>query len=469
MRVLATDRFTLIQQAKNYYATGQFQQAIVLLEKILATPEGIEKAELHCYLAASYREIGQLSKAIRAWKAAVQIYRERGESNLEPQLAATLVDLAQAYNGLGQFRRALPLLKEAIELAQKTQSLKLEVVAQDVLGTSYLLSGNYDLAIESYQTSLYLSRQLHDTEEITAVLNNLSNAFSQRQAQYQAQAEWARLEEEGEEAHRLENLAQKDRQSAIRAATEGVKVSRHQVSLSAVRARLNLMTLSPQKDYRAEVLKMLQQLPDSRRKAYELINLAAQMEPMEAIPTLEWAITVARRWGDFRTESFALGALGGIYEGREQYELALKFTYQAQLAAQQVSAQDSLYRWQWQAGRIYRATGKRSQAKVAYRQAIASLQSIRGDIAIASQKFQLDFRAQIEPVYRELLSILLASGSPSELEEALQVFEALQLSELQNFFGDDCLEIIEAAREPETLLSQTNTAVIHTIILQKKL
>lgn len=213
---------------------------------------------------------------------------------------------------------------------------------------------------------------------------------------------------------------------------------------------------------------MLQQLPDSRRKAYELINLAAQMEPIEAIPTLEWAITVARRLGDFRTESFALGALGGIYEGREQYELALKFTYQAQLAAQQVSAQDSLYRWQWQAGRIYHATGKRSQAKVAYQQAIASLQSIRGGIAIASQKFQLDFRAQIEPVYRELLAILLASGSPSELEEALQVFEALQLSELQNFFGDDCLEIIEAAREPETLLSQTNTAVIHTIILPTK-
>ena len=102
---------------------------------------------------------------------------------------------------------------------------------------------------------------------------------------------------------------------------------------------------------------MLQQLPDSRRKAHELINLAAQMEPRSAIPTLEWATAVARRLGDFRTESFALGALGGLYEGRKQYELALKFTYQAQLAAQQVSAQDSLYRWQWQAGRIHRATG----------------------------------------------------------------------------------------------------------------
>ena len=406
-----------------------------------------------------------MSKAIRAWKAAAQIYRERGEGNIEPQLAATLVDLGQAYNALGQFRRALPLLEEAIELAQKTQSLKIQAIGWDVLGTSYLLSGNYERAIESYRTSLNLSRQLNQAVEITAALNNLSNAFSRRQAQYQAQAEWAKLEEDGAEAHRLQNLAEKDRHSAIKAATQAVEASRHQLSLSAVRARLHLRSLSPQKGDRAELLKMLQQLPDSRRKAYELINLAAQMDGREAIKTLEWAIAVARRLGDFRTESFALGAKGGLYERREEYELALKFTYQAQLAAQQVSARDSLYRWQWQAGRIYRATGQLQEAKVAYRQAVKSLQSIRGDIAIASQKFQLDFRAQIEPVYRELLAILLASGSPQELKEALQVFEALQLSELQNFFGDDCLEIISAAREPETLLSQTNTAVIHTIIL----
>ena len=433
MTVLGTDRSTLIERAQNYYATGQFQQAIALWEQILSTPTA--SAELYCYLAASYREIGQLSKAIRAWRTAVQIYREPGANNSKSQLAATLVDLAQAYNGLGQFRRALPLLEEAIELAQKTQSLNIELVAWDVLGTSYLLSGNYERAIESYRTSLHLSHQWDDPEDLTAVLNNLSNAFSQREAQYLAQAEWARLEEEQEEAHRLEKLAETDRQSAITAANQAVAASRHLVSLSAVRARLNLRSLSPPPGDGDELLKILQQLPDSRRKAHELINLATQMEPRSAIPTLERAVTVAEHLGDFRTESFALGALGGLYEGREQYELALKLTYQAQLAAQQVSAQDSLYRWQWQAGRIYRATGKLSPAKVAYRQAIASLQSIRGDIAIASQKFQLDFRDRIEPVYRELLAILLASDSPSELQEALQVFEALQLSELQNFLA----------------------------------
>ena len=468
MRVQATDRSNLIEQVQIYYARGQFQQAIALLENILATPAGREQPELHCYLAASYREIGQLSKAIRAWKLAVQIYREGEKSKLETQLAATLVDLGQAYNGLGQFRRAIPLLEEAIELAKKTQAPKIEAIAWDVFGTSYLLSGNYDRAIESYGTSLEQSRQLNQVEEITAALNNLSNAFSQRQAQYLTQAEFARLEEDEEEAHRRQNLAAKDHQSALKAASEAVEVSHHLITLSAVRARLHLRSLSPSEDNLAELVKILQQLPDSRLKAYELINLAAQMDGKETRQTLEWAIAVAQTLGDFRTESFALGALGELYERSEEYDLALKFTYQAQVAAQQVSAQDSLYRWQWQAGRIYRATGKPAEAKVAYRQAVASLQRIRGDIAIASQKFQLDFRAQIEPVYRELLEVLLASGSPQELKETLQVFEALQLSELQNFFGDDCLEIIEAVREPETWLTRTNTAVIHTIVLPTK-
>ncbi|WP_206818182.1 CHAT domain-containing protein, partial [Chroococcus sp. FPU101] len=173
-------------------------------------------------------------------------------------------------------------------------------------------------------------------------------------------------------------------------------------------------------------------------------------------------------WYDLRTASFALGALGRVYEQKKQYDFALKFTHQAQLAAGQISAPDSLYRWQWQAGRIYRATGKREEAKVAYRQAIASLQSIRGDIAVANQNLQLDFRDEVEPVYRQLLEILLDEGTPRELQEAIQVFEGLQLSELQNFFGDDCVEIIDAIKQPQIILAKTNTVVIHSIILKNQ-
>jgi tetratricopeptide (TPR) repeat protein len=77
----------------------------------------------------------------------------------------------------------------------------------------------------------------------------------------------------------------------------------------------------------------------------------------------------------------------------------------AQFAAQQINAPDSLYRWQWHVGRMLKALGETKQAIAAYQQAIATLQSIRGDIVGANKDLQLDFREQVEPVYRELMAL----------------------------------------------------------------
>lgn len=458
-----------VQQAQNYYLNGQFQQAISLLENLLATSEGIEKVTIQCYLAASYRETGQLNKAIKNWKAALEIYRNQNSQSLQPQLIAVLIDLGQTYNALGQFRRAIPLLEEAIKLAENNQELKTQAIAWDILGTSHTLSGDYDKAIKAYETSLNLFDQLNHPDLMTITLNNLSNIFSKRQLKVLDEAQAAQLEEDETQANYLLSLAQQDRRSALATATQAVDISRNLNSLSAVRARLQLMKLNPTLDYRTSVSSILEQLPNSRRKVYELSNLAGLVEESEAIEILEKGIEIAHQLGDLRTASFALGALGRVYEQKKQYDLALKITHQAQLAAGQISAPDSLYRWQWQAGRIYRTTGKREEAKVAYRQAIASLQSIRGDIAVANQNLQLDFRDEVEPVYRQLLEILLDGGTPSEIELAIQVFEELQLSELQNFFGDDCVEIIDAIKQPQAILAKTNTAVIHSIILLDKI
>jgi len=87
----------------------------------------------------------------------------------------------------------------------------------------------------------------------------------------------------------------------------------------------------------------------------------------------------------------------------------MELTRTAQFAAQQVNAPDSLYRWQWQAGRILKSTGAHEQAIAAYEQAIATLQSIRGDIVAANRELQFDFTEQVEPVYRELMELLLES------------------------------------------------------------
>ncbi|NEP45996.1 MAG: hypothetical protein F6K35_45050, partial [Okeania sp. SIO2H7] len=53
---------------------------------------------------------------------------------------------------------------------------------------------------------------------------------------------------------------------------------------------------------------------------------------------------------------------------------------------------------------------------------------------------QFSFREQVEPVYRELVSLLLREkdASQANLRQARDVIESLQLAELDNFFRDTC-------------------------------
>ncbi|MEY2829580.1 MAG: hypothetical protein RIQ33_1438, partial [Bacteroidota bacterium] len=130
-------------------------------------------------------------------------------------------------------------------------------------------------------------------------------------------------------------------------------------------------------------------------------------------------------------------------------------------------AADLLYRWDWQAGRIHRALGQKADAILAYQQAIASLQLVRSDLATANQELQIDFQLEVEPVYRQLIELLLAENhSERQIRQALEVKDLLQLSELENFFGDDCT-IVKADESNSADLESEKTTIVNTIILKQ--
>ena len=87
--------------------------------------------------------------------------------------------------------------------------------------------------------------------------------------------------------------------------------------------------------------------------------------------------------GDRRTASYAWGHLGKLYEEENRYAEALQLTRRAIYAAQQVNAADSLYRWEWQAGRLLTKTGTIDDAIGAYRRAVRTLQSIRPELSVS--------------------------------------------------------------------------------------
>ncbi len=459
----------ILSQVQRYYARGQYSKAILLLNKLLQKPQQIEPVTVHSNLAEIYRHIGQYSGAIAHWKAAIESIPTQNDRLEKPQLVVLSklkVDLARAYIHLGQASLAIPLLQESLDLAKQAQKPEIENAAQRALGNAYKIAGEYDRAIIAYTNSL---KKTQNPETTTRILNGLVDVYQLRSKQYLTEARGADLEGNSDVSTQYAQLAKTDRAKAKEYAKRAVQVSKNLTSLATVRALLNLSHLSSKQETNANfegILSILDSLPASRSKVYLLINLA-ELEKQKAIEVLSKAVETATTLTDKRALSFALGDLGNAYEKEGSLEQALLWTQKAQIAAQQVFAADSLYQWQWQAGRLYQRIGAEDAARDAYREAIASVQSIRNDLLNAEKQLQLDFRSQVEPIYREFLGLLLESGNKAQIQEALATADLLQLSQLQSLFGDDCLEI-KPNLQGYKALTLTDTVIIRSIILEDK-
>ena len=381
--------------------------------------------------------------------------------------ASSLLQKSIEYTHQGYTRLALSSIARVIKLSKENQDLALLLQAQGVLGNIHFISGDYQDAIASYQQSLDLAQSIADNLGIIIAWNNLANTWHVLEQDYQAQI--GRIQNNYQETKRLEKLSQKAHLASLDAANKALANSKGQINDSAVRAWINWHRLNKIAEVKVAIpLSILEQLPVSRSQIYLLIDLA-QLSPNSAIEILQQGVVKATSLQDNRALSFALGSLGNTYEQKNQITQAIEYTEKAILTAQEMFAVDSLYRWQWQAGRLYKALGKTEQAKNYYREAIATLQSEQSETIALSKQRRWDFRDQVEPVYRELLELLLASNQTQEIKEALNVFELLNIKELKNFFEDDCVEITKIAKTNlEKNLQQTNTAIISSIVLPQQ-
>lgn len=492
--VVALGKESTTQQDKALlqYNSGQYQEAIKLWRQALEqTSDRKVLATLHTNLGSAYRQVGSLGQAIQSWQEAIKIYKSSRGKEFSRLLAQVLTEQAQAYNALGQSRTAIPLFEDAIEKASKHQDLNTLAAAHGALGNAHLALGEFDDAIKSNKKSLELSTNLKNSGFIATALNNLGNVYSNRYQRYALQANSVKQEGDDKEVARLNGLMQQDLMAAKQAYEQSIDASKAIGGIQQVKAMLNLARFLEQSEpssqnivnqYRSEAMVLLDSIPDSRSKAYALINLAETLSAEDSqnlkVQNLEKAIATSRHLSDQRAESFALTTLGAIYEKMGDLGKAMELTQQAQFAAQQVHATDSLYRAQAQAGRIYNAQGQDEAAITSYRGAIASLQSIRGDIAVASKDLQFDLRDSVEPVYRELMALLLEDGAKekesknrkSKIAEVLQVSELLQLNELQNFFGDECVQVSRNSTKSSEEIAYNNkdTAFIHSVVLDQK-
>ena len=195
--------------------------------------------------------------------------------------------------------------------------------------------------------------------------------------------------------------------------------------------------------------------------------LTASAKPIAEL--LGETIYQAHTLQDLRAEASAMGRLAGLYGLTQQPQTAQDLTQQAILLSTQAQAPDIRYQWYRQLGQLFAAQGDEDRSLNAYRAAVTDLQTVRHDLLIVDSEVQFSFRDTVEPIYRELIQLLLETSKVApdgqlRLKEALTDFDELQLAEINNFLGCTSGEII-----PLAAVEAPNAAILYAINLPNSL
>ncbi|BAZ42745.1 hypothetical protein NIES4101_87150 [Calothrix sp. NIES-4101] len=451
--------------ALSYQQSGQILQSDIIIHTALEMIRKYDDNFIYAQILNNQGHLlfnqGKTEAALETWRLAEKKYHNSGDKVGE---FGTQINQAKALQMLGYFLRANALFQqvEAALSQQPDSQLKISILLN--LGNSWRIIGDYKNARDNLEKSLDIAQKLGLSTEQQIALLNLGKV--------------ANSENNIETALKLFQQV----------ANSQNPISEH-IQLQARLYQLDILwqlhRLEEVEQLILQIHKQIDNLPPTQTTIYAQIELAASLVKfsssskitlpnllIQSAELLANARQQAQTLGNSRAESTAFGKLGNLYEQTQQWEIATSLTTQALKLAQKINAPDIAYQWEWQMGRILNAQGDKIGAIANYKQAFQALQSLRQDLVAINQDIQFSFRESVEPVYRELVDLLLqdipntpASQQQNNLIAARETIEALQLAELANFFREACLD---SKTVPIETIDST-AALIYPIILSDRI
>ena len=427
-------------------ASGRANQGSVAEEKMAAGEEWCGR--------------GQFQQAVLCWREAARAFAQA--KNAGGEIRAQLRQAA-ACQSLGQHRLAVQVLDTAGSLAATSGDDRAAAKVSAARGAIFIFAREADEAEPLLRASLKAAQSERDSDFAATIHNDLGILLAAQGRTVEALAAFEAALRNGD----AELVAKARRNMADAAFGAGDYAGAERFAGQAVQAA--------------------SALDDGHEKAFVLMGVARLLQQIfvaapehknalraQALRLDQEAEKIAEKTGDRRALAFALGDQGALYEFEKRPAEALALTRRAVFAAQQAQSPDALYRWAWQAGRLLAKQGERDAAIQAYRRAVATLQTIRNDIAVTrgNRNAHSSFREAAGAVYLELADLLLARASgvsedtavQALLREARETAELLKAAELEDYFQDDCVNLLKSKIKKVEAISPT-AAVIYIVAL----
>lgn len=443
-----------------YQQLGRWEESKTTINNITKLLPQISNASARNKIFAQTLEVrgqlelslGQSETAFITWQEAAEIHQKIGDFESFTQ---NKIYQAQALQTQGLYARAINTLTQVKDDLQTEPNNLLKAKALLSIGDVLRRVGRYEESELTLQESLTIAKELASLPMIADIYLSLGSNL--------------RLQEKTQIAFNYYNKA---------IAISPILEQQIWGKLSQLNLLVEQNQLSKVPPLVTEIETILTRLTPSPTAIDARISLAGNLielkpdlkiDNLVLVEHLVQAISLARDIGDKRRESNAIGNLGSLYEQEKQLAEAQELTEKALLISQTLNAPDLSYQWQWQLGRILRGKGEIQKAIAAYTKSIDNLTVLRGDLVAVSSDVQFSFRQSVEPVYRQLVDLLLQPNSQTisqtALKQARKVIESLQVAELDNFFRDACLD----TKPVEIDRLDSDAAIVYTVILPDRL
>jgi len=486
-------------------AQGAIAQSLKLLDKQKDT------ADTQTYLDVFAKALntqgrlqsakGQWSEAVETWNRAAATYEKAGNKmgvigssinhaqalqalGLSSQAEAELLHVEQILQqqsdpelkatgllSLGKVLRQVGKLRESQEVLQTSWQVAKEFKLSKALGSALLELGNTNRALGN--TAIAIGKEEEENKHTQDAIAFYQQAADLPSVRLQAQLNLLSLLVETGQWSEAAKLG-----STIEPSIASLPVSQ-----TTIYARLNfarsLTCLQSSLD--TDAISCISRVSEAGRDSAHRKEKLREHLPKQSLASassqeiaqiLANTVQQARTLKDRRAESYALGQLGGLYELTEQWSEAQNLTQKALLLAEQVQSPDIRYRWEWQLGRLWEKQGDRKRAIPAYKEAVKTLKSVKSDLLTIDSDVQFSFRDNVEPIYRKLVDLLLrtqgsSQASQTDLKEAIEVIDSLQLAELENFLSCNLSQTVRLNQEGDKV--DKKAVFIYPIILEDRL
>jgi len=410
------------------YSKGAFTAALPSLRRAVDIGQGLlpdddlRLARARYYLAATYYQLGDPTSAEPPAQRALGV----GEQHLaldDDHLAAARLLLASIHRDRGDFDKALALDNRNAEIVKGkkgAQSLNF-ALALNQIAVDEQSQGHYAQAREAIERALAIGRAKSDTrgQAMAPGLNNLA-AIDAALGQYDRGLP---LIEQALEAYQKDGGAKDE-----------LVVMMHMVHARILCGLGRCADALPEAQ---RAVAIYEELANPNGRAYRCLILLAYVEVQldryaDARPVLERALKIRQAAEGSRHPdlAFILTLLAQVRVKLGERDAALDLLQQALPIA--VRGGNLEYLWRTQDGlrEVYTLAGRPALAIYWGKEAINTIQSMRGSLRGIEQEAQLSFLQDKRRPYKDVAALLIDAG---RLPEAEQVLALLKDQELAQF------------------------------------